>query len=328
MKKLLQKILDESSPAQLRAELKKGHRPFLQTLPDAKLVPDVHKSFLKWAGGKMQLLSKLREIGIEEGNLYIEPFVGSGVIALNMQHREIIIADVNDGLMNLWQGIQDGGEDFINLCESYFSCPHAATSERYYDVRDAFNNLSNRAKSGTNFVQGARFLYLNKHCFNGLCRFNKKGEFNVPHGTRVTPPSFPEKEIQHAFLVSERMTILKQGFEKTFAVVSKGDMVYCDPPYCPISETSSFTDYSAGGFNNEQHIKLVKCALEARAKGATVIISNNDTPFTRSLYFRAEKHYIEVQKKISCKGDGRKKLQEIIAVYRPSLVFLYPAQSA
>jgi len=267
----------------------------------------MNKSFLKWAGGKSKLLSKLQELGINEGKRFIEPFVGSGVVSLNMPHKTIIIGDSNLGLINLWGGLMDGGEDFIKCCQEVFET-YGNTEKSYYKAREVFNKTHS----------GALFLYLNKHCFNGLCRFNAKGEFNVPYNHRKTVPGFPEEELRHAIEVSDRMVYPQVcSFVDMFRLVKKGDMVYCDPPYLPAGK-NGFVNYSKDGFSFSDQCKLADCAIEAQKKGATVIISNNNTLESRTLYKKAtEVHFIDVQKNISCKGDGRKKQSEIIAVYRP-----------
>ena len=272
-----------------------------------------HKSFLKWAGGKIKLLPKLRELGIECGKRYIEPFVGSGVVALNMPHQEIIIGDTNEGLIAVWKSIKEE-ESFISIAKTFFN-PSYNKNPEYYKLRAMFNN--HLECGNLDIMTGALFLYLNKHCFNGLCRFNRRGEFNVPYNHTATAPGFPEFELLYAKEVCKRITIYKQSFIDTFKMIKKGDMVFCDPPYIP-AQLNGFTAYSKDGFGREAHEELVKCAEIAQKKGATVIISNNDTLTSRILYGNAtETHFIDVQKNISCKGNSRKKQSEIIAVYRP-----------
>jgi DNA adenine methylase len=267
----------------------------------------MNKAFLKWAGGKSQLLDKITALmpPMSSKGRYIEPFVGSGVVALNMPHREIIIGDVNEGLMMCWRGLQEYGEQFIEVCRGYFTSA-MNTEEAFYTYRDSFNALPS----------GQLFLYLNRHCFNGLCRFNSKGKFNVPFG-RYSNPYFPEAELRHAFEVSKRMNVWTAGFMNVMNMARAGDVVYCDPPYLPISETSNFTAYSKGGFSMVEQENLARAARQISKRGATVIVSNNDVPLARELYKGAEFHFVSVAKKISCKADGRKKLQEIIAVFRP-----------
>jgi len=269
-----------------------------------------HKSFLKWAGGKIKLLPKLRELGIEGGKRYIEPFVGSGVVALNMPHQEIIIGNTNEGLIDLWNGLATNGKSCLKDCIEVFKTSN--TEDIYYNYRNVFNNTLHP------HIKAYLFLYLNKHCFNGLCRFNSKGEFNVPYNHRKTPPTCPKKELLHAIEVCKRMTILKQGFEKTFDMVKKGDMVFNDPPYVPLSKTASFTSYTKDGFTLHDQEKLVELSKAAAKKGATVFISNHDTPYTRELY--KDSTYMEsinMARNISCKGNTRKSVKELIVIYRP-----------
>lgn len=269
----------------------------------------MNKAFLKWAGGKSQLVPKILSLMPEKhSGRFFEPFVGSGVMALNVPHESIVIADVNQGLMACWLNLKREGEGFIERAKAL--CNPAHNNEKvFYDYRTRFNeNQINR---------GGLFLYLNRHCFNGLCRFNAKGEFNVPFG-RYAKPYFPEVELREALTITKRMSMGTMGFQETFDLVMSGDVVYCDPPYIPLSETSNFTAYSAGGFSLDQQSALMTCAEAARNRGATVIISNNDVPLARKLYDGAtEIHEVQVRKAISCKSDGRKKSGEIIAVYRP-----------
>ena len=269
----------------------------------------MNKAFLKWAGGKSQLLEKLTSLmpPVNSKGRYIEPFVGSGVIALNMPHSEIIVGDVNPGLIGCWTGLQERSVYFIDTCRAMFNPAHN-TPEVFYDYRKRFNENP--------YKMGATFLYLNRHCFNGLCRFNSKGEFNVPFG-KYSSPYFPEAELRHALEVTKRMTIWCTGFMDLMSMSRKGDVIYCDPPYLPINATSNFTAYSKGGFSMVEQENLARAARECSKKGATVIISNNDVPLAWELYKGAEMHVVEVAKKISCKGDGRKKLNEVIAVFRP-----------
>lgn len=267
-----------------------------------------HKSFLKWAGGKIKLLPKLRELGIESGKRFIEPFVGSGVVSLNMPHPELIIGDTNEGLIALWTAIKENGEEFIKTAETFFR-PAYNNKHKFYEFRAALNGKSE--------YKAELFLYLNKHCFNGLCRYNAKGEFNVPYNHRKVAPSYPFDEVRHAVEVSKRMGILNQSFVDTMQLAKEGDMIYLDPPYSPL-KADSFVDYSKGGFGFEEHVKLRDLALLAKTNKATVIISNNNTEETRRFYKDADEiHFIDVQKNISCKGSGRGKQSEIIAVYRP-----------
>jgi DNA adenine methylase len=273
---------------------------------------------LKWAGGKIKLLPLLRKLGIEQGERYIEPFVGAGSIALNMPHKEIIINDSNDALVNVYHILWAAKDKLIDDTFEIFALHNKSKDKGkfYYDMRALFNEL-NENNSFDNESAAGLFLYLNRHCFNGLCRFNKKGEFNVPYGGYKTV-YFPEKELLHAIEVMKKTRIYHGDFIEVMKMARKNDMIFLDPPYCPVSKTSSFTTYSKDGFTLDDQKNVLLQAECAAGKGATVIICNNDAEFTRKLYNAADEIYFhDVQKNISCKGNGRKKQREIIAVYRP-----------
>jgi DNA adenine methylase len=271
----------------------------------------MNKAFLKWAGGKSQLVPTILALMPEKpSGRFIEPFVGSGVVALNVPQEHIIIADVNPGLMALWSELKKDGPDFIDFAEKYFA-PGFNNQDMFYEMRDKFNTTWHVD------VKAAAFLYLNRHCFNGLCRFNAKGKFNVPYG-KYAKPYFPRAEMEAAHKRLANSTVLQNDFREVMAMAKAGDVVYCDPPYIPLSDTSNFTAYSAGGFGHDEQVALMRCAKDASKRGATVIVSNNDVPVARELYSQAtEIQSVQVRKAISCKSDGRKKSGEIIAVYRP-----------
>lgn len=269
----------------------------------------MHKSFLKWAGGKAQLLDKIISLMPPDNKKrYLEPFVGSGIVALNVDFPEIIIADVNKPLIDLWKTLKEEGDLFIEESRGFFDGTRN-NAKAFYQLREHFNDSP----------IPVLFLYLNRHCFNGLCRFNSKGKFNVPFG-RYKNPYFPEKELFHAGEILKKTEIYCSSFIDTMSIARPGDVIYCDPPYMPVGGTSNFTAYSTGGFSMREQEQLAIHARVAKDCGATVIISNNDVPAARKLYkeTRADEiHFVQVQKKISCTAANRKKLQEIIAVYRP-----------
>jgi DNA adenine methylase len=271
----------------------------------------LNKAFLKWAGGKSQLLETILALMPKENSgRFFEPFVGSGVVALNVPHKRIVIADVNPGLIAVWSQLKNEGQSFIDFAEKYFT-PAFNTEGMFYEMRSKFNAAFHED------VKAASFLYLNRHCFNGLCRFNAKGEFNVPYG-KYAKPYFPKVELEQAMVVATRMEVFEEDFGNIMNMATEGDVVYCDPPYIPLSVTSNFTAYSKGGFGMDEQIRLKDRAERLRDRGATVILSNNDVPLARELYKKADEiHEVQVRKAISCKSDGRKKSGEIIAVYRP-----------
>lgn len=276
----------------------------------------LHRAFLKWAGGKGQLVEQIFALvpPVHSGRL-IEPFVGSGILTLNAREygfTDLIIADTNDALIALWSQLK-WNKDFIEAAKLFFhpTYNHEAT---YYTLRERFNNA---LKHWNEQDVACLFLYLNRHGFNGLCRFNAKGGFNVPYG-RYDKPYFPLAELYHAMEMMKDVRILHQGFAETMSEAKEGDVIYCDPPYLPLSASSNFTAYSKGGFSYKDQGDLVLAAKAAQKVGATVMISNNDTSYARTLYADAtEKYYPDVRKAISCKANGRKKQREILAVFRP-----------
>jgi DNA adenine methylase len=241
--------------------------------------------------------------------------VGGGSVALNVEGFDrLVLGDTNPGVMALWTVLRFESDAFIQLAEGMFT-PKNNTEARYYAIRSAFNHKL--SVNDRTWQLPADFLYLNRHCFNGLCRFNAKGEFNVPYG-KYEKPYFPRVELEAAQKVAVKSEVHQKDFREIMATAKKGDVVYCDPPYIPLSETSNFTAYSKGGFGALDQLDLKNEAEAARKRGATVIISNNDVPDARKLYeFATEIHEVQVRKAISCKANGRVKSGEILAVYRP-----------
>lgn len=264
------------------------------------------KPFLKWAGNKYQIIERVLE-KLPVGNRLIEPFVGSGAVFLNTHYPNYLLADANQDLISLYQFLQSEGEKFIQDGRQFF-IPENNQSEAFYSLRALFNSTPDRR------LKALLFVYLNKHCFNGLCRYNAKGEFNTPFG-RYKKPYFPEKEMQF-FHQQAKCAVFECGdFLATLQKAVPGDVIYCDPPYVPLSKTANFTSYSIGGFSQDQQIRLAKTASQLAAKGITVIISNHDTEFTRSAYQQAAISYFEVQRFISCDGTRRQKAAEMLASF-------------
>lgn len=270
----------------------------------------MQRPFLKWAGSKYSIIERVKDaLPPAENQRLVEPFVGSGAVFLNAGYANALVADVNKDLITLYQQLKEEGDGFIAYCETFFTLENNS-SERFYKLRDEFNRTTDSR------LRSALFVYLNRHCFNGLCRYNAKGGFNVPYG-KYKKPYFPKDEMK-AFVERAASTeFLHAGFEKTFAVVEAGDVVYCDPPYIPLTPTSSFTSYAAGGFGLQEQERLAELAREAAEKGATVVISNHDTELARELYDGAEITSFGVQRFISSKGEQRGKAPELIAVFKP-----------
>lgn len=264
------------------------------------------KPFLKWAGGKYRLTERIRT-ALPAGKRLIEPFLGSGAVFLNTNYSSYLLADSNPDLINLYQCLQNEGQEFIDYCSNYF-IPENNSESSYYKLRDEFNfTLDLRTKS-------ALFIYLNKHCFNGLCRYNSKGGFNVPKG-RYSNPKFPKLEMLDFYEKSKNAIFEVADFQVTMKKANKGDVVYCDPPYVPLSKTSSFTSYVKNGFGVDDQHALVEMAKKLQKKGVTVVISNHNTPFTNEVYSTAKITTFDVQRNISSDGQNRNSVSELLAVF-------------
>lgn len=283
----------------------------------------MNKPFLKWAGNKYRVLPHLIP-HIGNPKRYCEPFGGSLSVALNTTAEQYILNDVNKDLVAIYQNLVNPNDDkFIRYCEELF-IPENNTKEAYLELRAHFNQA-------TNTIERARlFVYLNRHCFNGLSRYNSKGGFNVPYGREFKNKDTEEKEIQSAYFSKEEMMNFRMFFlskqlvrftslsfedSSLYEDLEAGDTVYFDPPYVPVSNTSNFTSYATDGFTHKQQIELANLAECLASKGIKVIVSNHDVDITRELYKNATIYPIQVTRTISAKGSSRIKANELIAVY-------------
>lgn len=267
------------------------------------------KPFLKWAGGKFHLLDRILP-ELAAANRYVEPFSGSAAVYLNTTAPEAMVNDVNADLIALYTSIQKEGDTFISYASGFFSDKNN-TEEAFYTLWDTFN------KSRNSRERAALLLYLNKHAFNGLIRYNTKGGYNVPFG-KYKAPKFPLSEIHHLLKRTRQGTTVFtcRDFREIFAALESGDVVYCDPPYVPLSSTANFTSYAGNVFGPKDQEDLARLAKDAHQKGCTVILSNHDTPQVRALYADAYILQFAVQRFISCKGNNRNKAPELLVIYK------------
>ncbi|HHX7163675.1 TPA: Dam family site-specific DNA-(adenine-N6)-methyltransferase [Enterobacter hormaechei] len=265
------------------------------------------RPFLKWAGGKYSLLPELDRL-IPAGKRLIEPFVGGGSVFLNSEkHESFLLADVNADLINLYQMLE---VDHIRVCSLAKILFERANSEvAYKELRDEFNNQRMGAPE-----RAAAFLFLNRHCFNGLIRYNRDGFFNVGWG-KYEAPYFPEIEIKTFKQKSHKCVFLNAGYRRTLALAGEGDVVYCDPPYEPLPGTAGFTNYAAGGFSWADQISLAESCVAAHQRGAKVLISNSTAPRVLELYEQHGfiLHHVDARRAISSKGSTRETAKDIVA---------------
>lgn len=269
-----------------------------------------NRAFLKWAGGKFTLCDVINKM-LPKGECLIEPFVGAGSVFLNSDFERYILNDINQDLINLYKILQSRPEQYIRDAAKLFTAEHNQ-SDAYYEHRKAFNDTCDT------YERSLLFLYLNRHGYNGLCRYNKSGGYNVPFG-KYKKPYFPEKELQIFSEKSQKATFVCENYRDTFNRAQNGDVIYCDPPYVPLSKTASFTSYAGNGFGLDEQADLANAAEETvdKHKQATVLISNHDTIWTRKIYEHANKiKKLNVARTISQKGTGRKKVGELMALYK------------
>ncbi|MFP1724107.1 adenine-specific DNA-methyltransferase [Lonsdalea quercina] len=268
-----------------------------------------NRAFLKWAGGKYPLVEEIRRY-LPAGDCLIEPFVGAGSVFLNTDYDNYILADINSDLINLYDIVKTKTEHFIRDARELFT-QEMNTSEVFYLLRSEFNACDNA------YRRALLFLYLNRHCYNGLCRYNMSGEFNVPFG-RYKKPYFPEDELRWFAQKAQNATFVCEHYRDTLTKAKQGSVVYCDPPYAPLSATANFTAYHTNNFNHDDQRGLAQLAEQLSAESQIpVLISNHDTELTREWYQSASSLYVvKARRTISRNIAGRSKVNELLALYR------------
>ena len=271
--------------------------------------PSYNRPFLKWAGNKYQILAQITA-ELPAGKRLIEPFAGSAAVFLNTNYERYLINDINPDLICLYQTLQQDGESFIRYAQKLF-IPRNNSEAAYYRLRDRFNATGDIAE------KSALFVYLNRHGYNGLCRYNASHDFNVPFG-RYSKPYFPLKELRFFHHKARRAEFICGDFRRAMSRARRGHVVYADPPYVPLNATSSFTRYSSVDFGTAQQLVLAEKARQLACRGVPVLISNHDTAFTRQAYGDARLTAFDVRRFISCKGDARNAVGELLALFEPA----------
>lgn len=267
---------------------------------------------LKWAGGKFRIVDEICRL-LPKGKRLIEPFVGSGAVFLNTDFEQYVISDINYDLILFYRILKKEQKKFISNAKRLFTSRNN-NAESYYRLRKEFNTTTNPLRKAT------LFLYLNKHGYNGLCRYNAAGEMNVPFG-RYKKPYFQERELLAFIEKAERVSIKHEDFAKAMRSAHIGDVIYCDPPYVPLSDTSNFTTYSAGGFSRSDQQRLADIAEETAKRGIPVLISNHYTSDTSRMYRAAKAAKLEslnVRRLISCNSSKRENAREVLALFCPN----------
>ena len=281
-----------------QAELLEASDEVLKQLPIKYLDRARAHPFVKWAGGKRALVPEIVKILPAQFGRYFEPFIGGGAVFFSLDSRvqSAHLSDINLELMVTYKMIASEPDRLIEELKKH---GEKHNKPYYLKVR----------KNGHGEVDpvrlAARFIYLNKTCYNGLYRVNKSGQFNVPIGRYTNPKICDEDNVYAASEVLEKATIKWHSFEEIEP--EKGDLVYCDPPY-----DETFTGYTDQGFDASNQRALRDACIRWRDRGAYVIISNNDTPLIRSLYKNFEFVEVQAARSINSKGDGRDKVSELL----------------
>ena len=274
------------------------------------------KPFVKWAGGKAGVLDSLIPFVPQDFGDYYEPFVGGGalffalqskgIFKANAKSKHIILSDKNTELINTYKAIQASPSEVLAELESL---QENHSKEAFYKIRNL--DRSPDFASLSNVFRAARFIYLNKTCFNGLSRYNAKGEFNTPMGSYKNPKIYDKDLIANAHSALQGVEIVSADFAKACENAQSGDFVYFDPPYFPLNKTSSFVSYTDNFLETEQ-VRLCETFKILESRGVKVLQSNSNTEFIRKLYKDFELIEVKARRAINCKGDKRGEVSELL----------------
>lgn len=286
---------------------------------------NVTKPFLKWAGGKGQLIKQIRTYYPFSKSVtkYVEPFVGGGAVLFdvlnNFDLEEIYLNDINEDLINTYSCVRDHLEDLLVLLKQYqveYSQLNDEERKKYYLSK---RTLYNDKVSVSKLEQAGLLIFLNKTCFNGLYRVNRNGAFNVPIGRYKNPLICNEENLRLVSKKLQKTKIFCMDYKKTITFIDKNSFVYIDPPYRPLSETASFTSYVNNEFNDKDQKELAGYLNEINRKGAKFLLSNSDPKnineednFFDELYAQYRINRIEAVRMINCKSEARGKISELL----------------
>lgn len=267
------------------------------------------KPVLKWVGGKRQLLSEIKPLIPTKFNKFYEPFVGAGAVIFDLLPSKAVINDLNTELINVYKTIKEQPDELIELLKEHMENNN---KEYFYQIRELdrqaeYDNLSDIYKA-------SRTIYLNKTGFNGLYRVNKSGQFNTPWGRYVNPKILDADNIlnMNEYFNENDIEILNTDYKEVLNSVSKGDFVYLDPPYLPISSSSAFVSYTADGFGEKEQVELKETCDMLNDMGVKFLLSNSYHPFLLDLYKDYNIKFVEARRSVNSKGHKRGKIREIL----------------
>ncbi len=277
---------------------------------------EIPRPFLKWAGGKSQLLAQFEALYPRRSQVrrYLEPFAGSAAVFFHLrnlyQTGEVILADSNAELINTYRAIQQEVEEVVRLLAKHRK---AHSQEHYYRIR------ARRPSELSSAELAARTIYLNKTCFNGLYRVNSRGGFNVPIGRYEDPPILDARNLRAASSALRGVELRQGHFRETLQYARKGDFIYFDPPYQPLSTTAFFTAYTRNSFTPADQEELAEVFRLLSDRGCRVMLSNSDTQLIRRLYRGFDLRTVDARRSINSKADRRGAIKEIVVLnYEPS----------
>lgn len=261
------------------------------------------RPFLKWAGGKTQLLPEILASFPRTFGRYHEPFLGGGAVFFALQPEQAVLSDINDELVETYSALRDYPDAVIQELQQ-----HQADETHFYRVRALDVSVMSPIEAA------ARTIFLNRTCFNGLYRVNSKGIFNVPYGRYANPTIC---NVDNLLAASRALRKANVRYDSVFNMgrrVARGDLVYFDPPYDPVSATASFTAYAREGFGRAEQIRLAKLFTRLANRGVNVVLSNSDTPFIRDLYRDFKIKSVTARRAINVRADRRGAVGEVIIV--------------
>lgn len=264
-------------------------------------------AFIKWAGGKKQLIEQFKPYFPKKIERYFEVFVGGGAVLFYIlktyKPKYVFISDINEELINTYEIIKNDVEDLIKELKKL---RQLHSKETYYEIR------AENPKLLSPLTRASRFIYLNKTCFNGLYRVNSKGGFNVPMGSYKNPSIFSEEDLREISKLLKEVKIKVMGFEGIIELTRKGDFIYFDPPYYPLKNKQSFTTYTQGNFLEKEQKQLAEVFKKLDKKDCKIMLSNSDTELIKELYKDYNINFVNANRMINCDGKGRGKIKEVV----------------
>lgn len=266
--------------------------------------------FVKWAGGKRQIIDKLKEYIPDEFNTYYEPFVGGGALLFELSPKHAVINDCNSELMNVYTCLKDE-DKFTKMCKELNKHEANHSEEYYYKIRN-LDRDKNKFSKIVDYKRAARTIYLNKACFNGLYRVNSKNEFNVPFNKKDKINTYDGQNLTiiYSYFNFNDVKFMCTDFALAVADAKKGDFIYFDPPYD--SDKLIFDSYTKDGFGKDEQSRLADLFKELDKKGCYVMLSNHNTSLINELYKDYNIHVIEAKRNINANGKKRGKVEEVI----------------